>query len=229
MRSVCVFCGASSGHDPAYALAARRFGEVLARHGIELVWGAGNVGLMGVVADAVLSHGGRAVGVIPDFMVERELAHTAASEILIVDSMHARKAAMADRILAAVGPEPKGKRVGVLGVTFKPETDDMRDAPSLVILPKLVAGGVQVVAFDPQPSHARQALPAAVGFAGTALDAAKGADAVVVLTEWNEFRALPPDRLKAAMKGDVVLDLRNVWDPAAMRAAGFTYSSIGRP
>ena len=97
MRSVCVFCGASSGHDPAYALAARRFGEVLAQRGIELVWGAGNVGLMGVLADAVLSHGGRAVGVIPDFMVERELAHTAASEILIVDSMHARKAAMADR------------------------------------------------------------------------------------------------------------------------------------
>ena len=102
MRSVCVFCGASSGHDPAYALAARRFGEVLARHGIELVWGAGNVGLMGVVADAVLSHGGRAVGVIPDFMVERELAHTAASEILIVDSMHARKAAMAERADAFV-------------------------------------------------------------------------------------------------------------------------------
>ena len=102
MRSVCVFCGASSGHDPAYALAARRFGEVLARHGIELVWGAGNVGLMGVLADAVLSHGGRAVGVIPDFMVERELAHTAASEILIVDSMHARKAAMAERADAFV-------------------------------------------------------------------------------------------------------------------------------
>ena len=102
MRSVCVFCGASSGHDPAYALAARRFGEVLAQRGIELVWGAGNVGLMGVLADAVLSHGGRAVGVVPDFMVERELAHTAASEILIVDSMHARKAAMAERADAFV-------------------------------------------------------------------------------------------------------------------------------
>lgn len=102
MRSVCVFCGASSGHDPAYALAARRFGEVLAQRGIELAWGAGNVGLMGVLADAVLSHGGRAVGVIPDFMVERELAHTAASEILIVDSMHARKAAMAERADAFV-------------------------------------------------------------------------------------------------------------------------------
>ena len=141
----------------------------------------------------------------------------------------ARKAAMADRILAALGPEPKGRRVGVLGVTFKPETDDMRDAPSLVILPRLVAAGVEVVAFDPQPAHARQSLPAAVRFADSALGAAQGADAVVVLTEWNEFRALSPDRLKAAMKGSVILDLRNVWDPVAMRAAGFTYSSIGRP
>jgi UDPglucose 6-dehydrogenase len=141
----------------------------------------------------------------------------------------ARKAQMADRIIAALGDSPAGKRVAVLGVTFKPETDDMRDAPSLVILPRLVAAGVQVVAFDPQPAHARQALPAAVEFAGSAMAAAQGADALVVLTEWNEFRALPPDRLKSAMKGGIVLDLRNVWDPAAMRAAGFTYSSIGRP
>jgi UDPglucose 6-dehydrogenase len=141
----------------------------------------------------------------------------------------ARKDQLADRILAALGPSPPGRRVGILGVTFKPETDDMRDAPSLVILPRLVAAGVEVHAFDPQPGHARQALPAAVVFAQAALGAAQGADAVVVLTEWNEFRALSPDRLKAAMKGDIVLDLRNVWDPAAMRAAGFTYSSIGRP
>ncbi|MBR0660492.1 UDP-glucose dehydrogenase family protein [Neoroseomonas oryzicola] len=141
----------------------------------------------------------------------------------------ARKAQMADRIIAALGDSPAGKRVAVLGVTFKPETDDMRDAPSLVILPRLVAAGVQVVAFDPQPAHARQALPAAVEFAGSAMAAVQQADALVVLTEWNEFRALPPDRLKSAMKGGIVLDLRNVWDPAAMRAAGFTYSSIGRP
>jgi UDPglucose 6-dehydrogenase len=141
----------------------------------------------------------------------------------------ARKAAMADRILAALGSNPGGKRVGVLGVTFKPETDDMRDAPSLVILPRLVAAGVEVRAYDPQPAHARQSLPAAVQFAESALGAAEGADAVVVLTEWNEFRALSPDRLKSAMKGSVIIDLRNVWDPAAMRAAGFTYSSIGRP
>jgi len=141
----------------------------------------------------------------------------------------ARKERMADRILAALEPAPAGKRVGVLGLTFKPETDDMRDAPSLVILPRLVAAGVEVVAFDPQPAQARQVLPAAVSFADSAHGAAEGADAVVVLTEWNEFRALPPDRLKAAMKGRVILDLRNVWDPAAMRAAGFAYSSIGRP
>ena len=146
-----------------------------------------------------------------------------------IDVNETRKASMGERILAALGDTPAGKRVAVLGVTFKPETDDMRDAPSLVILPKLVAGGVQVVAFDPQPSHARQALPAAVQFADSAMGAVEGADAVVVLTEWNEFRALSPDRLKAAMKGGIVLDLRNVWDPAAMRAAGLTYSSIGRP
>ncbi|MBW6400990.1 UDP-glucose/GDP-mannose dehydrogenase family protein [Roseomonas sp. HJA6] len=140
-----------------------------------------------------------------------------------------RKEQMADRILAALGAEAKGRRVGVLGVTFKPETDDMRDAPSLVILPKLVAAGVEVTVFDPQPGHARQALPAAVRFADSAMGAIEGVDAVVVLTEWNEFRALSPDRLKAAMKGGIVLDLRNVWDPVAMRAAGLTYSSIGRP
>jgi UDPglucose 6-dehydrogenase len=168
-----------------------------------------------------------------DTLALARTAQDAGSPIRLVETTiavnDARKVQMAERILAALGPDPKGRRVGVLGVTFKPETDDMRDAPSLVILPALVAAGVDVRAYDPQPGHARQALPAAVDFAGTALAAAEGADAVVVLTEWNEFRALSPDRLKAAMKGDVVLDLRNVWDPAAMRAAGITYSSIGRP
>ena len=168
-----------------------------------------------------------------DTLALARTAQDAGSPVRLVETTIAvndgRKAQMAERILAALGPAPKGKRVGVLGVTFKPETDDMRDAPSLVILPALVAAGVEVTAYDPQPSHARQSLPAAIDFAATALAAADGADAVVVLTEWNEFRALSPDRLKAAMKGSVVLDLRNVWDPAAMRAAGFTYSSIGRP
>jgi uncharacterized protein (TIGR00730 family) len=97
MPSVCVFCGSSSGSRPAYAEAARRFGECLAAAGLELVYGGGHVGLMGVLADAVLGAGGRVIGVIPRGLVDLELAHTGLSELVIVESMHQRKAAMADR------------------------------------------------------------------------------------------------------------------------------------
>lgn len=97
MQSLCVFCGASPGHDPAYRAAAQAFGQALASHQIELVWGGGHVGLMGVVADAVHAHRGRSYGVIPEFMAERELAHPFATEMVVVDSMHTRKAAMASR------------------------------------------------------------------------------------------------------------------------------------
>ena len=142
----------------------------------------------------------------------------------------ARKAAMADRIIAACDGDVRGKTIAVFGLTFKPETDDMREAPSLVVVPRLVEAGATIRAFDPEgTAFARQLLPEAVHFAQGALDAARGADAVVLLTEWNEFRALSPERLKKAMRGDVVLDLRNVWDPAVMREAGFRYHSIGRP
>ena len=141
----------------------------------------------------------------------------------------ARKAQMAERVIAACGGTVAGKTIAVLGLTFKPETDDMRDAPSLVILPALAAAGARIRAYDPQPGHARPLLPAAVEYAGSALEAAQGADALVLITEWNEFRAIAPGKLKAAMAGRVICDLRNVWDPAAMREAGFAYSSIGRP
>ena len=97
IRSLCVFCGASSGLEAAYASAATGFGGLLAKENIELVWGGGNVGLMGKVADGVLAGGGKTFGVIPSFMAERELAHPQATEMVVVDSMHARKAAMADR------------------------------------------------------------------------------------------------------------------------------------
>ena len=97
MRSFCVFCGSSSGRDAAYAAAATSFGELLARQNIELVWGGGNVGLMGIVADSVLAEGGKAYGVIPSFMADRELAHPQATELAVVGSMHLRKAAMAER------------------------------------------------------------------------------------------------------------------------------------
>jgi uncharacterized protein (TIGR00730 family) len=96
MRSLCVFCGSVRGHSLEYAEAARAFGTALADSGIELVWGGGHVGLMGVLADAVLAGGGRVHGVIPSFMAERELAHPGASELYVVDSMHARKAKMAE-------------------------------------------------------------------------------------------------------------------------------------
>lgn len=142
----------------------------------------------------------------------------------------ARKAAMADRVIAACGGSVAGRTIAVLGLTFKPETDDMREAPSLVVVPRLMAAGATIRAFDPQgTASARQLLPAGVQYAQGALDAARDADALVMLTEWNEFRALAPERLKKAMRGDVLLDLRNVWDPAVMREAGFRYHSIGRP
>ena len=96
MRRVCVFCGSSVGNQPAYAEAARAMGAVLARRGIGLVYGGGNVGLMGVVADAVMEHGGEAIGVIPQSLADREIAHTSITELRVVDSMHTRKAMMAE-------------------------------------------------------------------------------------------------------------------------------------
>jgi len=139
-----------------------------------------------------------------------------------------RKEQMAERVIEAMGGSVAGKTIAMLGVTFKPETDDMRDAPSLVVVPRLLAAGATIRAYDPQPAYARQLLPAEVTFAGSALDAAEGADVVVLLTEWNEFRALSPEKLRTVMAGRVICDLRNIWDPAAMRECGFTYSSIGR-
>jgi UDPglucose 6-dehydrogenase len=141
----------------------------------------------------------------------------------------ARKERMADRVIAACGGSVAGKTVAVLGLAFKPETDDMRDAAALAMLPRLVAAGARVRAYDPAAmSNARPLLPDSVEYTGSALDAADGADALVLLTEWNEFRALSPERLRAAMAGNVAVDLRNVYEPEAMREAGFRYHSIGR-
>ena len=142
----------------------------------------------------------------------------------------ARKGTMSARILAACGGSVRGKTVAVLGLTFKPETDDMRESPSLPIIARLVGDGATVRAFDPEGmDQARPLLPAGVVYCRDALDTAAGADALVLLTEWNEFRALSPARLAAVMAGRVMVDLRNVYDPVAMRQAGFNYHSIGRP
>jgi UDPglucose 6-dehydrogenase len=147
----------------------------------------------------------------------------------VVAVNEARKAGMAQRVIAACGGSVRGKTIAVLGLTFKPETDDMRDAPSTPIVGRLVSDGALIRAFDPAGmEQAAAVLPEGVTYCQSALDAAQGADALVVITEWNEFRALDATRLAASMRGRVVVDLRNVYDPVAMRKAGFCYSAIGR-
>ena len=141
----------------------------------------------------------------------------------------ARKKAMAEKVAEAMGARDlSGKTIGVLGVTFKPNTDDMRDAPSLDILPALQAMGAKVQAFDPEGAKEAAHMLAGVEFKTGAYDAAEGADALVILTEWDQFRALDLDRLKGLLKAPVVVDLRNVYKPAEMVRHGFTYASIGR-
>ncbi|MNS48603.1 UDP-glucose 6-dehydrogenase TuaD [compost metagenome] len=141
-----------------------------------------------------------------------------------------RKKAMADRVVAALGgTDLKGKTVALLGLTFKPNTDDMRDAPSLDVAPALIAKGATVQAFDPEGMHEAAKLLDGVIFRDGPYDAVEGADVVVILTEWDQFRALDLDRVKLLLKQPVMVDLRNVYRPEDMKARGFRYSSIGRP
>jgi UDPglucose 6-dehydrogenase len=145
-----------------------------------------------------------------------------------VEVNDARKKAMAGKIVKAMGGDVKGKRIGVLGLTFKPNTDDMRDAPSLDIVPALQAQGAIVQAYDPEGHEARQLLRD-VDFKPGPYEVAEQADALVIVTEWDQFRALDLDRVKLLMNRPLVIDLRNVYPPAEMRARGFEYRSIGRP
>jgi len=148
----------------------------------------------------------------------------------VADINEKRKALMADKIVAACGGDVAGKTIAVLGVTFKPNTDDMRDAASLVILPKLIAGGATVRAYDPigMAEARRHDELAGVTWCEDAYATMTGADAVAILTEWNEFRSLQFDRMRAALKAPVMIDLRNIYEPAEMRRAGFVYSCVGR-
>jgi len=141
---------------------------------------------------------------------------------------HERKIAMTGRIESAVKDGLRGKTIALLGVTFKPNTDDMRDAPSLVIVPMLQERGAVVRAYDPQGRKQAQPMLPGVEWCDGALQAAEGAHALVIVTEWNEFRALDLASVRAAMAGDAIVDLRNVIQPALAREAGFTYSGIGR-
>jgi UDPglucose 6-dehydrogenase len=139
----------------------------------------------------------------------------------------ARKLAMAGKIAKALGGDIAGKTIGVLGLTFKPNTDDMRDAPSLNIVPALQALGARVQAFDPEGHEARQIFRD-VDFKDGPYEAADGADALVILTEWDQFRALDLGRVKALMRAPRVVDLRNIYRPAEMKALGFDYTGVGR-
>ncbi len=141
----------------------------------------------------------------------------------------ARKRHMAEKIIAACGGSVKGKSIAVLGLTFKPNTDDMRDAASLTIVPALQQAGATVRAYDPEGmGEARQLLPG-VEMCDSAYAAMTGAYALAILTEWNEFRALDLTRAKTLLASPIVVDLRNIYSPADMASAGFQYSSLGRP
>ncbi len=159
-------------------------------------------------------------------------AREAKSPVSIIEQVQRvndeRKIAMASRIEHASGGSVRDKTVAILGVTFKPNTDDMRDAPSLLIVPMLQERGATVRAFDPQGRKHGEALLPGVVWCESALEAAKGADVLVVVTEWNEFRALDLKQAKKTMRGDVLVDLRNVFPAPLAKVAGFRYLGVGR-
>jgi UDPglucose 6-dehydrogenase len=145
-----------------------------------------------------------------------------------LDFNEARKTQMAERIVAALGGSPAGKTVAVLGLTFKPNTDDMREAASVTILPALQKRGIKIRAHDPEGmDEAKKQMPD-LDYRNDPYEAIEGADALVILTEWNSYRSLDLDRVKALLKAPVFVDLRNIYRPSEMQAAGFQYSSLGR-
>jgi UDPglucose 6-dehydrogenase len=147
----------------------------------------------------------------------------------VVEANDRRKKRMAGKIVDAFGGSVAGKRIAVLGVTFKPNTDDMRDAPSLDILPALLAAGAAISAFDPEGMEEAAKLLPGVKWATDAYESMAAADGIVILTEWNEFRALDLDRMKSLLKAPLMVDLRNIYTPDEMAQAGFEYHSVGRP
>ena len=160
-------------------------------------------------------------------------AQEAGSPLRIVESVvevnNQRKLAMATRVVDACGGSVEGKTIAVLGVTFKPNTDDMRDAPSLDIIPVLQKQGAIIKAYDPEGMKEARKLLEDVNWCGDSYDAVKDAHAVVIITEWNQFRSLELDRVKQLMVNPVMIDLRNIYNPDEMASEGFEYSSIGRP
>jgi len=147
----------------------------------------------------------------------------------VIDINERRKHNMALRIAQAAGGDLKGKSVALLGLAFKANTDDMRGAPALSIVEALLAMGAQIKAYDPASMEQARALMPTLTYCESALSCLAGADVAAVLTEWSEFRALDPKQIRQVMAHPILVDLRNIYDPALMRAAGFNYSSVGRP
>ncbi|MEH6630932.1 MAG: UDP-glucose/GDP-mannose dehydrogenase family protein [Halopseudomonas aestusnigri] len=140
-----------------------------------------------------------------------------------------RKRRMADKIVAQCGGSVEGKKIAILGLTFKPNTDDMRDSPSLDIIPILQSKGARISAYDPEGMKEAIHLLSDVAYGENAYEIMEGADALVIITEWNEFRRLDLERVKSLLSSPVMIDLRNIYNPDEMKEAGFEYMCIGRP
>ncbi len=141
----------------------------------------------------------------------------------------AQKARMVKKIRGALGGNESGKTIAVLGLTFKPETDDMRDSPSLAIIPNLIDKGAIIRAHDPQGvAEAKQLLPGQVNYFDDVYQTVEGADVMVLMTEWNEYRGLQLKRVKELMAGNAIVDLRNIYEPAMIKEHGFEYECVGR-
>ncbi|MDH3814609.1 MAG: UDP-glucose/GDP-mannose dehydrogenase family protein [Acidobacteriota bacterium] len=168
-----------------------------------------------------------------DTQAMSEIARKAGRPFEIVDTVIAVnnriKERAVERVQESIGEDFNGKTVAVLGLSFKPETDDMRDSSSIPLVNALVEGGAKVKAFDPVAmDNARGMLPEAVQYCEDSYDAAEGADAMIIVTEWNQFRSLDMERVRSSLKQPVVIDLRNLYDPKRMKDQGFRYSSVGR-
>lgn len=168
-----------------------------------------------------------------DTLALARTAREAGAPVTIVESVIAansnRKKAMAERIIAACGGSVEGRTISVLGVTFKPNTDDMRESPSLDILPALQEAGARICAYDPEGVAEAAPLLPGVEWCEGAYETMEGADAVVIITEWNEFRLLDLARVRGLLRQPLLIDFRNIYDPNEVAAAGFVYHSIGRP
>ena len=148
----------------------------------------------------------------------------------VVEVNESRKKRMAEKVVAACGGSVQGKTIAVLGLAFKPNTDDMRDAPSLDIIATLKESGAEIRVYDPESmGEARKVMPEGLIWCDSAYETMGGAEALVIITEWNQFRSLDFEKVKALLKSPVLVDLRNIYDPDDMAAAGFHYTCVGRP